>query len=165
MNRDADLGRDLTVAAERHNAFDEISRLVWNRNGTPAQLRRCGLGVDERGAADQAIVDARIGAMHDRGLNPIGPRPAIVVARNGERSSRNQFGIKPVRRTLRRIAPDWQCSRNRLTGEVIGEAGLIVQFVPLALGRSISRSRSLLDLIHWRVGGGTTDRLLNQSLD
>jgi hypothetical protein len=147
MNAEADLSCDVAIAAERHDAFDEISRLVRNRNGTPAQLGRCGVGVVERRAADHAIVDARIGTMHDRGLNAIGPGPPIVMAGGGERSSRNQFGIKPVRRTLRRIAPHRQGPRNHLTGEVIAEAGLIVQFArPRA--RGASKSCLLLDVVH-----------------
>ena len=85
MNRDADLRRDVAIAAERNNAFDKVSRLCreW-----ASGLQRSWVGVASASLNGAlrivAIVDARIGAVHDRGLNAIGPGPAIVVARGGK---------------------------------------------------------------------------------
>src|SRR5262249_4017428 len=130
------------------------SGLVRNRQRTPAQLSRSGVGVVERRAANPAVVGADIGTMHDRRLNAISPGPAIVMPRGGERSSRYQFGVKSVRRTLRRIAPHRQGSWNRLAGKMIAEPGLIDQFAaPRARGSL--QSGLLLNVVHSRSGEGS----------
>src|SRR5262249_21331636 len=76
------------------------------------------------------------------------PGPAIVVARRGERSSRKQFGIKPVRRALRRIAPHRERSRNRLAGEVIAKARLIARGAAAALPSHVSPRPLLRGSVH-----------------
>ena len=128
VDRHADLRRHVAVAADRHDAFDEIGRLFRNRDRAPAQLRRRGVDVVERCAADQPVVDARIGPVHDRRLDTIGPGAAVFRARRRKRGARNQLGIKAVRRPLRRIAPDRQRARHRLGDEMIAEAGLVLKF-------------------------------------
>src|SRR5262249_15282985 len=71
--------------------------------------------------------DARIRPMHDRGPNPVGPRPPIFGARGGERSSGNLLGIETVRRPLRRVPADRKRSGNRLSYKMVPEAGLVLQ--------------------------------------
>ncbi len=127
VHRHADLGRYIAVAAERHDALDEIGRLARNRKRRPAQLRRRRFGLVERRAADQTVVDARIRPMHHRGLNAIGPGAAIFGAGGGERGAGNLLGIKPERRPLRRITADRQGAGHRLGQKMIAEAGLIIE--------------------------------------
>ena len=125
MNCHADLRGRVAVAAERHHALNEIGVLLRNRQRTPAQLRRRGVDIVERCAANEPIVDARIGPVYDRRLNAVGPGAPVFRARRRERGAGNQLGIKSVRRPLRRILPDRQCAWHRLGGEVVAEAGLI----------------------------------------
>ena len=66
MDRHADLRRGVAIAAQRHHALDEIDRLLRNGERTPAQLRRRGVDIVERRAADEPVVNARVGLMHDR---------------------------------------------------------------------------------------------------
>ena len=109
--------------------------LLRNRQRTPAQLRRRGVDIVERCAANEPVVDARIGPVHDRRLDAVGPGAPVFRARRRERGAGNQLGIKSVRRPLRRISPDRQCAWHRLGGEMVAEAGLILgragAFAPL----------------------------------
>ena len=123
----ADLGGDVAVAAHGHHALDEVGRLFRNRDRAPAQLRRRRIDVVERRAANEAIVDARVGPVHDRGLDAVGPGAPVLAARRSERGARDQFGVEAVRRTLRRIAADRQRAGHRLGLEMIAEAGLVSQ--------------------------------------
>ena len=141
MDRHADLRRHVAVAAERHDALDEVGRLFRNRNRAPAQLRRRGVDVVERRAANQAVVDARIRPMHDRGLDAIGPGAAVFRARRGERRAGDQLGIETVRRTLRRVASDRQGAGHGFGNKMIAEAGLVSQ---LGVGCLPSAVRSLV---------------------
>ena len=127
MHAHADLGGDVAVAAYRHHAFDEVGGFFRNRNRAPAQLRRRRIDVVERRAADQAVVDARIGAVHDGGLDAVGPGAPVLAARGGERGARDQFGVEAVRRPLRRIAADRQRAGHSFRDEMIAEAGLVLQ--------------------------------------
>ena len=111
----------------RHDALDEVGRLFRDRKRAPAQLRRRRIDVVERRAADQAVVDARIGPVHDRGLDAVGPGAPVLAARRGERGAGDLFGIEAVRRPLRRIAADRQRAGDRFRHEMIAEAGLILQ--------------------------------------
>ena len=54
MNRQPDLHRRIAIAAERHDAVDEVSLLVGNRQRIPAQLVGRGGHLDKRAAADQS---------------------------------------------------------------------------------------------------------------
>ena len=125
MDRHADLRGDVAVAAKGDDAFDEIGRLPRDRKRRPAQLRRRRVGLVERRAADQAIVDARVGPMHHRRLDAVGPGAPVFRARGGERGARNLLGIEAERRPLRRVAADRQRAGNRLGDEMIAEARLI----------------------------------------
>ena len=127
MHRHADLRRHITVAAERHDAFDKIGRLARNGKRRPAQLRRRRLGFVERRAADQPVLDARIRPVHHRGLDAVGPGAAIFGPRGGERRAGNLLGIEPERRPLRRVAADRQCARDRFGQKLIAEAGLVLE--------------------------------------
>jgi hypothetical protein len=141
----ADLGRHVAVAAERDDAGDEVGGLFRNRYRAPTQLRRRGVDIVKRRAADHAVVDARIGPMHDGGLDAIGPGAAILAARRRERGAGDQFGIEPVRRVLRRIPSDRQRAGHRFRDKVVAEAGLVGQLGGRAFGRS---SADLGFLIH-----------------
>ena len=161
MHCHADLGRDIAVAAERYNAFDEVGRLSRDGERRPAQLRRRRLGFVERRAADQTVINAAVGTMHDRRLNAVGPSAAVFRARHRERSPRNLLGIETERRTLRRVASDGKCAGNRFGQEVIAEPRLVApgaldkRYVPLGiadlrlllrdLGHGTSRGRPRTD--------------------
>ena len=127
MHAHADLGGNVAVAAHGHHALDEIGGLFRNRDRAPAQLGRCRIDVVERRGADQAVVDARIGPVHHRRLDAVGPGAAVFAARRGERGARDQFGVEAVRRPLRRIAADRQRAGDSFRDEMIAEAGLILQ--------------------------------------
>ena len=146
VDRHAGLRRHVAIAAERHDAFDKVGGLVRNRKRAPAQLRRRSVGVVERRAANQSVVDTRIGPMHDRRLDAIGPSAAVFLARRRKRGAGDQLGIKTVRRALRRIAPDRQCAGNGLRDEVIAKARLVLK---LGTGGFAVRISELGFLIHW----------------
>ena len=127
MDRHADLRRHVAIAAEGHQTFNEIGGLLRNRQRAPAQLRRRRVDFLERRAADHAVVGARIGPMHHRGLDPVGPGAAIFPAGGGEGGAGDLLGIKAERRALRRVAADRQRPGDRLGFEIIAEAGLVAQ--------------------------------------
>ncbi len=123
----AELRRDIAVAAERDHALDEVGGPLRDRHRAPAQLRRRRVDIVERRAADETVVHARIGAMHHRGLDAVGPGAAVFRARHGERRAGNQLGVEPVRRPLRRIASDRQGAGHRLGLEIVAETRVIMQ--------------------------------------
>ena len=123
----ADLRGDVAVAAHGHHALDKVGGLLRNRDRAPAQLRRRRVDVVERRAANEAVVDARIGPVHDRGLDAIGPGAPVLAARRRERGARDQLGVQAVRRPLRRIAADRQRAGDCFRNEMIAEAGLVLQ--------------------------------------
>ena len=95
-------------------------------NGAPAQLRRRRFGFVEGRAADQAVVDAAVWPVHDRGLDAVRPGAPVFRARGRKRSAGDLLGVKAERRPLRRVAADRQRAGNRLGDKIIAEAGLVL---------------------------------------
>ena len=127
VHRHADLRRDVAIAAERDDAFDEVGRLLRDRERAPAQLRRRRFDLVERRASNEPVVDARIRPVHGRRLDAVGPGAAVFGTRGRERGAGNQLGVEAIGRPLRTVAADRQRARHCLGHEMVAEAGLVLQ--------------------------------------
>src|SRR5258705_12901405 len=63
------------------------------------------------------------------------------MARRGERGAGDRFGVEAVRHLLRRVLPDRQRARQRLAGELVAEARLVLQRLPFLVRHQITPRR------------------------
>ena len=125
VDADAVLAFRPAVPGHRVQAVDEVRRRLRHGERRPAHL----VGRHRSGAeiAVQAVL--RVGLerpVHRRRADAVQPAAPVLRPRRGEGGAAELFGVQPVRHPLRRVAAFRQRAGNRLAGEVIAEAGLVV---------------------------------------
>jgi hypothetical protein len=125
----AGLGGHVAVAADRDQAVDEVGRLGRDLQRIPAQAVGRRRGGVERAALQLVLGVGRIGPVAGAGPQAVEPAAAVLVARRGEGRARQLLGIEPERRRLRRVLAHRQRAGHGLAGEVVAEAGLVLERV------------------------------------
>ncbi len=123
----AGLGGHVAVAADRHQAVDEVGRLGGDLHRVPTQAVGRGRGGVERAALQPFLGVGRIGPVAGAGPQAVEPGAAVLVARGGEGRARQLLGVETERRRLRRVLADRQGAGHGLGAEVVAEAGLVVE--------------------------------------
>ncbi|MNS21475.1 hypothetical protein D3C72_532390 [compost metagenome] len=123
---DAHAGRFFRSGVGHHGqpALDEIGRFDGDRLGVPAQAVR---GDGPQRAGQRLTRQALETRVQGRRTNTIQPGAAQLAAGHGERRAREQLGIQPIGRLLRRVLPDRQGPWQRFAGKLVAEAAEVVK--------------------------------------
>ena len=143
VNGDADLHGRIAVAAQRHDAVDEVGLLFGNRQRIPAELIGRGGNFEKWSAANELCGNLFVRAMRYGWANAIGPGAAIGGSRRGKRRAAELLGVEAERMLLRRVLALRQPAGNGLRGKFVSKAGLI----PDLIGHALHLSQAVL---HWR---------------
>lgn len=141
----------VAIAGQRGEAVDEVGGLVGQREWVPAELVGWGFDFGEGGRADESVADALVGLVHDGGSDAIGPRAAVEQAGRGEGAAAELLGVEAGAGFLRGVLADGECAGDRFGGELIAEAGEVVEighWCPLGSRQkrmALSEHRSLTD--------------------
>src|SRR5262249_10903756 len=125
MYRHSRLSETVAVAGNGDDAVNKISFSLGYRERIPSKLIRCCGEFVKGRRSEIAAFDLAKGFVQNRRANPIGPRPFVSVARNGERGARKLFGVESERRLLRGVLPNGQSARNGLGRKLVSKSGLV----------------------------------------
>ena len=144
--------RGVAVTGEGGEAVDEVGGLVGYREWVPTELVGRGFDFVEGCRADDSVGDALVRLVHDGRTDAVGPGAAVERARRGEGAAAELLGVEAEAGFLRGVLADGESAGDGFGGELVSEAGEVVEighWCPLGSRhrrRALSEHRSLAEI-------------------